>query len=167
MSTPRAEPATKRTPVNVWKPAFLEALAATGNATLAARAVGIDRTTAYKNRSRSKVFAAAWDAAIEEATDILIAETRRRGFAGWDEPVWYQGEVVGTVRKYDSSLLKTLLEAYRPSMFRSNYKVEHSGQIDGSGAVPRIEILFADPRTDELPPGAEVIEAGAVRDDDA
>jgi hypothetical protein len=47
--------------------AFLKALRATGNARLAALVLGVNRSTYTKRRSKHPAFAAAWDAALEQA----------------------------------------------------------------------------------------------------
>jgi hypothetical protein len=50
---------------------FLRALEQSGSATHAARAAGVDRTTAYGARGRDAEFAAAWDAALGAARTVL------------------------------------------------------------------------------------------------
>ena len=79
-----------------WKPAFIEVLHETGNVTLAAQHAGQSRNQVHDVRQRSKRFAAQWDDALEDATDLLEAEARRRAFTGIDKPVFYKGKVVGT-----------------------------------------------------------------------
>ena len=82
-----------------WKPAFIEALRTTGNVTRAAQYAGRSRNQVHDVRQRSKRFAAQWDNALEEATDLLEAEARRRAFTGIDKPVFYKGKVVGSTKK--------------------------------------------------------------------
>ncbi len=81
-------------------------------------------------RQRSKRFAAQWDDALEEATDLLKAEARRRALTGIDKPMFFKGEVVGSTKKYSDRLMMFLLEAYDPEMFRDGGKVEHPGATD-------------------------------------
>lgn len=71
-----------------WREPFLEALAATGNVTASARAVGLDRDAAYLRRKSDPEFAAAWASAEEVSTDELVAEARRRALAGSDWLLW-------------------------------------------------------------------------------
>ena len=113
-----------------WKPAFIEVLRETGNVTLAAQHAGQSRNQVHDVRQRSKRFAAQWDDALEEATDLLEAEARRRAFTGIDKPVFFKGEVVASIKKYSDPLLMFLLEAYDPQMFRDGGKVEQPGAID-------------------------------------
>lgn len=51
----------------VWREAFVRALGQSGSVTHAARAAGVDRTTAYAARKGNEGFAAAWDAALGAA----------------------------------------------------------------------------------------------------
>jgi hypothetical protein len=53
--------------------AFLEALASTGNARLAARALGVHRSTYLKRRAADPTFAARWDAALLASQLALAA----------------------------------------------------------------------------------------------
>ncbi len=118
------------TPRKDWRPAFIELLRATGNVTLAAQHAGQSRNQVHDVRQRSKRFAAQWDDALEEATDLLEAEARRRAFTGIDKPMFFKGEVVGSTKKYSDRLLMFLLEAYNPQEFRDGVKVEHPGATD-------------------------------------
>ena len=120
------------TPRKDWKPAFIEALRATGNVTRAAKYAGRSRNQAYHVRRQSEDFAAQWDDALEEATDLLDAEARRRAVTGTDKPVFYKGEVVGSITKYSDSLLMFLLKAHRPQKFCDCGKVKHPGATDVS-----------------------------------
>ena len=81
-------------------------------------------------RRRSEDFAAQWDNALEEGTDLLEAEARRRAVTGIDKPVYYKGEVVGSITKYSDRLLMFLLRAHRPQKFRDGGKVEQTGATD-------------------------------------
>ena len=111
---------------------FIEVLRETGNVTLAAQYAGQSRNQVHDVRQRSKRFAAQWDNALEEATDLLEAEAHRRACTGIDEPVFYKGKVVGSTKKYSGPLLMFLLEAYRPQKFRDGGEVKHTGAIDVS-----------------------------------
>ena len=122
-------------PARVWRPIFLEALAETGNVKLSAETACVNRRTAYRGRKSSDKFAREWDEAMEEATDLLKAEARRRAFNGVQEPVFYKGKKVDTVTKYSDTLLIFLLKAHDPAMFRDNIKVEHAGSSDGPPPV--------------------------------
>ena len=57
-------------------------------------------------------------------------EARRRAVTGIDKPVFFKGEVVGSITKYSDSLLMFLLKAHRPQKFRDCGKVKHTGATD-------------------------------------
>lgn len=120
--------------------AFLAAFAKTGNVTLAALAAKVVRRTVYKWRSEP-TFEKAFLEAQEEASDYLEAEARRRAIDGIDEPVIWQGELMGqkihyndtpeknhfiplTVKKYSDTLLIFLMKGARPEKYRDNHRHE-------------------------------------------
>lgn len=117
--------AQQRTPQKQAR--FLEALAAYGNVTQAAKACGMARRTLYDWRREDAAFAAAWDEASELGANALEDEARRRAFKGTLKPVYQRGEKVGTVREYSDTLLIFLLKGAKPEKYREN--VRHSGAI--------------------------------------
>lgn len=94
---------------------FLAALRSNGTVFSACQAAGIGRTAAYEWRAADESFRAAWDEALEDATDQLEHEAVRRATDGSD------------------TLLIFLLKANRPEKYRDNTNVtmkathEHSG----------------------------------------
>jgi hypothetical protein len=114
-----------------WRPAFLTSLARTGNVTRASRDAKIDRGTVYVTREKDPEFAAAWEEALEEATDLLEEEARRRAYYGCEEPVYYKGTQCGVIKRYSDQLMITLLKAHRPAKFRENIRQELSGPDGG------------------------------------
>ena len=107
------------------KAEFCDALRTGQSVSGACKAASIIRRTAYKWRDADPDFAKAWDHAIEDGTDALEDEARRRAFEGAEEPVFYQGKQVGTVRKYSDTLLIFLLKGRRPDKFKD--RVAHGG----------------------------------------
>ena len=103
-----------------WQKAFLAALENTGSVTAAAEAAGVHRTAAYKHRQTDKQFSQQWDEALERGADVLEDEARRRALEGVDEPVFYKGEKVGTVKKYSDLCLIFLLKGLRPQRWRES-----------------------------------------------
>lgn len=101
---------------------FLATLAETGNATAAARAAGISRSTAYTWRQLDGDFAASWDHAIAEAVDRLAMEAWHRALNGVEHVRYFKGEPVGTFRQYSDHLLMFLLRAHRPDLYRNLLK---------------------------------------------
>jgi hypothetical protein len=103
--------------------------------------VNVSRRCAYDHREADADFAAEWDDAVEEATDTLEQEARRRALDGWDEPVFWQGAECGVVRKYSDRLLELMLRANRPKYRAST--VEVSGPNGGPVPVAAHDTLTA------------------------
>lgn len=76
-----------------WVSSFLEHLAANGNTSRSARLAGVTSTVVYAKRKTDADFDAACASALEDATDCLDYEVRRRGLEGVEEPVVYQGQL--------------------------------------------------------------------------
>jgi transposase len=96
---------------------FLDAYAQHANVMVAARAVGIHRSTVYEWLEKDQDFSFAYNLAKEDAKDTLRAEIYRRAHDGWEEPVYQLGYLAGTVQKYSDTLLifhsKALMPEYR------------------------------------------------------
>lgn len=93
---------------------FLDLLRFNGNVTVSARQVGCSRKVFYDHRNKYPAFREAWDEALEEATEHLEEEVRRRGQDGYDEPVFWKGVQTATVRKYSDNLLMFLMKKRNP-----------------------------------------------------
>jgi hypothetical protein len=102
---------------------FLEALRNGASISSAAKSAAYGRTSIYQWRKDNADFAAAWDEALDEGTDVLEDEVMRRARDGVDEPRFYEGEVCGYVRKYSDTLAIFLLKARRPEKYGD--KAEH------------------------------------------
>ena len=106
---------TETTRHDGWTPAkqaaFLRELAATHNVSAAAQAVGMGRQSAYKLRARLRgtPFDRAWEAAFAARFDVLAEAALDRALNGVEVPHYYNGELVGTSRKYDERLTLALL----------------------------------------------------------
>lgn len=132
------------------KIAFLAALAATGNVTKSAKAVGVERQTVYTWREEDADFAAAWEKAMQLGVEAMEDECKRRAFDGVDKPVFYQGGECGTVREYSDTLAIFLLKAHAPEKYRERSNVELTGKAGGpieiteTERAKRIAALFAE-----------------------
>ncbi len=109
---------SKLTPKRGWKKKFLTAFAEVGVVTYAARAAKVTRQAAYLARKIDPKFAARWDEAIEDSTQVMEAEAIRRAVKGTLKPVFQKGEQVGSVREYSDTLLMFLLKSRRPPVYR-------------------------------------------------
>ena len=150
---PQAGDASKRTSRVQLKKAseFLDVLRQTGgNVSRACAAIDLTRTRAYEWRAADPLFAEAWDEAVELGTDELEEEARRRAFRGVDEPVFYQGEVCGEIRKYSDTLLIFLLKGRRPEKYRE--RAEITGQMEHTHKVVRVPPKVSKEEWSELLP---------------
>jgi hypothetical protein len=95
--------------------AFIAALQDGRSVTGAAMAAGIKRALLYKWRGEMPDFAAAWDDAVETATDLIEEEALHRARHGVQKPVFYRGQQIGVVTVHDNRLLMFLLQRRRPS----------------------------------------------------
>jgi hypothetical protein len=127
-----------------WASKFLAALEQTANVTTAAEAAGITRQAAYAYRKQSPEFAVAWDAALDVGVGTLEDEAVRRARDGVEEPIYYEGECVGTVRRYSDTLLIFLLKSHKPGTYAPPQRVqnEHEGGL-------RVEVIYT-ARTPDL-----------------
>lgn len=116
---------TKLTPKK--RQQFLGLVANGASITRAARSIRMSRQYMYELRVKDLTFAADWDTAEEEGTDLLEDEAARRAAEGVDEPVFYKGVVAGVVRKYSDTLLIVLLKARRPDKYRERQETTHKG----------------------------------------
>ena len=110
---------------------FLASLAAGGSITMACKASGLPRRTAYDWRKAQPSFALAWDEAVEAGTDLLEDEAIRRARDGVEKPIYQGGKLVGHTHEYSDTLLIFTLKARRPEKFRDNSRVELTGKDGG------------------------------------
>jgi len=115
---------------------FLKEYAEHANVLLAARAAHISRMTVYHWLEHDEDFSFAFNQAKEDAKDVLRAEIYRRAKEGWEEPVYQMGNLAGTVRKYDTTLLifhsKMMMPEYREkTQVDVNANVQQTESTDG------------------------------------
>ena len=119
------------------KRAFLAAFAEVGTITHAAELAGIHRNAHYDWLKNDPSYPDLFREADQKACEKLEQEARRRAVHGVGEPVFYQGQPVGTVQKYSDTLLIFLLKGALPDKYRERYAAE----ISGPGGAP-IEVTF-------------------------
>lgn len=134
---------------------FLDELARHGNVRVAAARVGVSRSGLYLARGRDGVFAAAWQAAVVLGRDAAVAEVAERALEGWQEPVFYRGQQVGTVRRHDTRLL--LAHLARLDKACAEYSAA-AGEAGAAGLAARYDDLCAAllARPAAEPPGGAV-----------
>lgn len=128
------EPVVLRARHDGWTPQrqndFIQALAASGCVSDAAKSVGMSATTAYELRQRfdAQPFRLAWDAALDYAIRRLSDVAYSRAIYGDVIPHYYKGELVGEHRRYDSALTRFLLRYRDPLHYgRDLDKKEYCG----------------------------------------
>jgi len=126
---------------------FLAALAAQGFASRAAQTVGVSRSWVFELKKNDPEFGAAWKAAQDEYAELLEAEADRRAYKGVDEPVFYQGEECGKIRKFSDVLLMFRLKALRPEMYADRARHEVTGK---DGQPVQVETGLSPAATDVL-----------------
>jgi hypothetical protein len=97
----------------------------------AAARIGVSRTALYNAREADAAFAAMWDDAVEAGVDRLEDAAFRRAVDGVEEPVFFRGQQVGTIRRYSDALLIALLKAKRPGQYRESL----AGRSDNENLV--------------------------------
>lgn len=113
---------------------FLAELAQRGIVQDAAASTGYPRSLFYTWRKEDAAFAAAWDEALEVATDRAEREAWRRAVEGIDKPLIGrvgkdQDGVIEVIKEYSDAILLRLLSSRRPEKWRERQQIEHSGEI--------------------------------------
>ena len=120
---------------------FLATLAETGSVHLAAEAARLSARSAYKLRTRSPAFAAAWDTALQLAVGRLSAIVFDRAINGGIEQIYCDGDLVGERRVPNDKLLTWLLARLDPRRFALPW--EQRGDADPQAeAVARFPALL-------------------------
>lgn len=89
---------------------YLKVYAKTGNHVLAGEVTGIKKNRVMDRARRDPWFNEQLNEARQLSVERLEGEAYRRAVIGVDEPLYYQGEIFGTVKKYSDKLLLKLLE---------------------------------------------------------
>ena len=91
------------------KSAFLTALAETGEVIAACECVNLSSQGAYRHRALDPDFARAWDVARHNSREIILDRLTSRALDGWQEDIFYKGEIVGTKQRHDNRLILALI----------------------------------------------------------
>lgn len=128
------------------KLAFIERFRVHGNVTQAClEAGGPTRDTIKTWRDTDPDFAAAMEAAEQEATERLEAEAWRRAVEGTEyiRRAYYRGEVCGEdiKREFSDTLMVTLLRARAPHKYRENIGVDIAQVVKVVAGVDPAEVI--------------------------
>ncbi len=102
-----------------------------GRVRAACKKAHVAHQTHYYWMKSDSAYQEAFERARVMAGDLVEDEAMRRAVDGWEEPVFFQGEVVGHVTKYDGTLLITLLKGYKPGVYHTKVDVTSSGKALG------------------------------------
>lgn len=93
---------------------YLTELARAGRKHGAAKAAGLKMSFIQDLRKDDPEFAEAEREALQVYGESLEKEAHRRGVEGWDEPVFYKGDVCGHVQRFSDRLLELSLKKNVP-----------------------------------------------------
>lgn len=119
-----------------WMEAFLTELAKRGNITEACRKGNVSRGTAKNHRAANATFAAAWEAAEQEALDRVEARGHQMATDGLRKEIYHQGIVVGEEYEVDAGMVRFFLERRRRDKFGEKIDINITGQIAHLHASP-------------------------------
>jgi hypothetical protein len=102
-----------------WRPRFLKALAMSGGYMFALRAARVCYNTARAHQRNDPEFGAQVREAEAEGAQLLHDVCWKRVTEGDLEPVYWQGKIVGHIRKFDTRLQIEFLRAYMPERFKT------------------------------------------------
>lgn len=101
-----------------WKARFLQRLARSWCVHDAANFAKVSYATAYRHKKKDERFRNRWHEILNvRYAERLEATARRRALNGWREPVFYQGEMTGSVRKFSDALTIFMLKANLPTKY--------------------------------------------------
>lgn len=132
------------------KAVFLEELSAHGIVSRAARRASPHATsgavqTFRDARATDPDFAAAWDAALDEARAAVEYELHRRAVEGWEEPIYggrYRERIVGTARRYSDRLLELRVKGLLPH-YRESSSIALSNFVGGASTETALKFRAA------------------------
>jgi hypothetical protein len=130
-----------------WRPRFLKALRMSCNWTDSLKAAHVSYNTVKLHERNDPDFAAQLKEAEEEGAQLLHGVCFKAALEGNLEPVYWQGKIVGHIRKYDSRMQIELLRAHMPHLFKT--LGSHAPVISGDNNNNKGMIMTAE-RQDEL-----------------
>jgi hypothetical protein len=130
---------------------FLANLAETGSVHLASAAARLTARSAYRLRSRSAPFAAAWDTAERLAVGRLAALAFDRAIHGRTEQVWHGGDLVAEKRVPSDRLLMWLLARLDPRRFAAPWEQRKDDAADPQADARQAFPAQLDALTDAVP----------------
>ena len=134
---PPPDPVPLRHRADGWTPQvqrdFLAHLAASASVTHACAAVGRTRAGAYALRARAdaRAFASAWDAALDQGTQVLIDTAYERAMNGVTERLYdADGNLTATRVRPDSATLRWIIARRSPYRFGYARRSQHDAEVE-------------------------------------
>src|SRR5581483_12121166 len=124
----------------VWRSHWLCTYAMSGSKVMACRVAHVGHSTADYHLKNDPDFAAQADSAKEHATDLLHTRCMQRCIEGDIEPVYWQGQVIGHIRKFDTRLQIEALRAHMPHIFKTPGSGQANAETDDSILVMTEEL---------------------------
>jgi hypothetical protein len=147
-----------------WRPLFLKALATSGGYMFALRAAGVCYNTFRAHERNDPQFARQVREAEKEGAQLLHDVCWKRVTEGDLEAVFWQGQIVGHIRKFDTRLQIEFLRAYMPERFKTpgtNVNIGTKGDVFVLTEEQRHELQRIN-REWLLSSSAKALEAGAT-----
>lgn len=114
-----------------WRPRFLKALAMSCSVVFATKAARVSYNTVRTHQRNDPEFAAQVTKAEAEGAELLHDVCWKAAVQGNVEPVYWDGAVVGHIKKFDSRLRIEMLRAHLPAKFKqpgtANVKINAAG----------------------------------------
>jgi hypothetical protein len=101
-----------------WRSRFLKGLASSWGYMFALRSAGVSYNTFRSHERNDPEFAAQVREAEAQGAQLLHDVCWKRVMEGDLEPVYWQGQIAGYVRKFDTRLQIEFLRAYKPEQFK-------------------------------------------------
>jgi hypothetical protein len=116
-----------------WRARWLWVYAMSASKTMACRTARVGHSTADYHLKNDADFCTQAEAAKAHAIDLLHTRAFQRCLEGDLEPIYWQGIVVGHIRKFDSRLQIEMLRAHMPNTFKApgqgNINIETGDKI--------------------------------------
>jgi len=128
--------------------AFLKAYAECCTIAGAAQLCGLSRDEHYHWLKKSPQYFTIFKDIQARVSELVESVAIHRAVYGWMEPVYYQGNPCGQVRRYDGGLMQFILRGMMPEKYSS--KVEMSGPEGGPVQV-KVTVVYVDPKNQNEP----------------
>ena len=96
-----------------------------GNITRACELCKVTRPAVYTKRDAEPEFAVRLALAVEEGSNVMMDEARRRAVEGVEEKVYWQGNAIDVKSTYSDALIQFMLRGLKPEIFKDRTSNEN------------------------------------------